>query len=116
MPLVRRRRVPLPLEHVAQVPAALGADDLRARHAERAVGVAGDGAGEGVEVGGPAAAGFELVRGAVERGGAGGAGLRVDELMNEKGKKKKRKNIHKSPEPACACRIRPYRAPRSLCS
>lgn len=60
---------------MAQVPAAAGADDLRARHAERAVRVAGHGAGEGVEVGGPAAAGLELVRGAVEGRGAGGAGL-----------------------------------------
>lgn len=75
MPLVRRRRVPLPFEHVAQMPPAFRADDLRARHAERAVGVAGDGAGEGVEVGGPAAAGFELVRGAVEGRVAGGAFL-----------------------------------------
>lgn len=60
---------------MAQVPAAAGADDLGARHAERAVRVAGHGAGEGVEVGGPAAAGLELVRGAVEGRGAGGAGL-----------------------------------------
>ena len=37
--------------------------------------MAGDGAGDGVEVGGPAAAGFELVRRAVEGRVAGGAFL-----------------------------------------
>ena len=76
MPLVRRRRVPLPLEHVPEVAAALAAGDLGARHAERGVGVPGHGAGEGVEVGGPAAAGFELVRRAVQGRVAGGAFLR----------------------------------------
>ena len=75
MPLIRRRRVPLPLEHVAQVAPAPAAGDLRPRHAEGGVGVAGDGAGDGVEVGGPAAAGFELVRRAVEGRVAGGAFL-----------------------------------------
>lgn len=58
-----------------QVATALGARDLGALHAEGAVGVADDGAGDGVEVRGPAAAGLELVRGAVEGGGAGGAGV-----------------------------------------
>ena len=57
------------------MPAALAAGDLRARHAERGVGVAGHGAREGVEVSGPAAAGFELVRRAVEGCVAGGAFL-----------------------------------------
>lgn len=75
MPLIRRRRVPFALEHMAQVAAAVAADDLSARHAEGAVRVPDDGAGDAVEVGGPAAAGFELVGGAVERGGAGGAGV-----------------------------------------
>ncbi len=75
MPLIRRRRVPLPLEHMPQMPAALGARDLGARHAEGAVRVADNGAGDAVEVGGPAAAGLELVRGAVEGGVAGGAGV-----------------------------------------
>ena len=75
MPLVRRRGIALPLEHMAQVAAALAAQDLRPRHAERRVRVPGHGAGDGVEVGGPAAAGLELVRRAVERGVAGGAFL-----------------------------------------
>lgn len=75
MPLIRRRRVPLPLEHMPQMAPAVAAHDLSAGHAEGAVGVADDGAGDAVEVGGPAAAGLELVGGAVERGGAGGAGV-----------------------------------------
>ncbi len=75
MPLIRRRRVTLPLEHMPQMPAALGARDLRARHAEGAVRVADDGAGDAVEIRGPAAAGLELVRGPVEGGVAAGAGV-----------------------------------------
>lgn len=75
MPLIRRRRIPLALEHMSQMTPAVGAQDLGALHAERAVGVAGDGARDAVEVGGPAATRFELVGGAVERGGAGGAGV-----------------------------------------
>ena len=75
MPLIRRRRVPFPLEHVAQVAPARAAGDLGARHAERRVRVPGHGAGEAVEVGGPAAAGLELVRRAVEGRVAGGAFL-----------------------------------------
>lgn len=78
MPLIRRRRVSLALEHVAQMAAAVAAHDLGALHAERAVGVAGDGAGDGVEEGGPAAAGLELLVGGVEGRLAGGA--RVDAL------------------------------------
>lgn len=62
---------------MAQVAAALAAGDFGARHAEGGVGVAGHGAGEGVEVGGPAAAGFELVRRAVEGRVAGGTFLFV---------------------------------------
>ena len=58
-----------------QVPPAFRARDLGARHAERAVGVAGDGAGDGVKVGGPAAAGFELVGRGVEGRVAGCAFL-----------------------------------------
>lgn len=81
VPLVRRRRVPLPLEHMPQVPAAVGADDLGALHAERGVEVPVDRPGDAVVVGGPAAAGLELVRGAVQGGVAAGAG--VDALGGE---------------------------------
>ena len=62
-----------------QVPPAFRARDLGARHAERGVGVAGDGAGDGVKVGGPAAAGFELVGRGVEGRVAGCAFLMVKE-------------------------------------
>lgn len=57
----------LALENVAQVAAAVGANDLNALHTQRVVDVALDGTGEAVKVGGPAAAGLELVRGLVER-------------------------------------------------
>lgn len=60
---------------MAQMPPAITAYDLLARHAERAVHVAGDGAGEGIKEGGPATTGFELVRGFVERGSAADTGV-----------------------------------------
>ena len=75
MPLIRRRRIPLPLEHMPQMPSALTAHNLRARHAERTIGVPGHGAGDVVKVGGPAAAGLELVVGFVEGGAAAGAAV-----------------------------------------
>lgn len=76
MPLIRRRLIPLALEHVPEVAAAVRAHDLGALHAERAVRVALDGARHGVEEGGPAAARLELVRRLVQRRVA--AGARVD--------------------------------------
>ena len=75
MPLIRRRWVPFPLEDMAQVSPTLRAHNLRPRHAERAVSVPFDRARYAVKICGPAAAGLELVGSAVERGGAGCAGL-----------------------------------------
>lgn len=75
MPLIRRRVIPLPLENMPQVSAAVGAYDLRPRHAERAVCMSRHGAGDIVEVCGPSTAGFELVVGFVEGRVAGGAGV-----------------------------------------
>lgn len=49
--------------------------DLSPGHAERVIRVPGDGAGDGVEEGGPAAAALELVVCLVERRGAAGAGV-----------------------------------------
>lgn len=60
---------------MAQMPPAVTANDLGARHAERAIHVARDGAREGIEEGGPATTGLELVRGFVKRSGAAGAGV-----------------------------------------
>ena len=76
MPLIRRRRIPLPLEHMPQMPSALRACDLRPLHPKSAVRVPGHGAGDAVEVGGPTAAGFKLVGSCVEGGVAGRASLR----------------------------------------
>ena len=75
MPLIRRRRVPFPLKHVPQMPAAIRADNLGARHAKGTVRVPGHGAGDVVKVGRPAAAGLELVVGLVERSAAAGAAI-----------------------------------------
>lgn len=66
MPLVGRCRVALALEDMAQMAAAVRTDNLRAGHAQRAIGVARHRAGNGIEEGGPAAAGFELVARLVE--------------------------------------------------
>lgn len=76
MPLVRRGRIALALENMAQMAAAVAAHDLGAGHAKGAVCMPRHRAGDRVEVGRPAAAGFELVRSLVERSGAGSA--RVD--------------------------------------
>lgn len=73
MPLIRRRVVTLTLEHMAQVPAAVSTDDLRPLHAERAVCMSGDGAGNAVEIGWPSTARFEFMVGGVERRVASGA-------------------------------------------
>lgn len=75
MALVGGRRVALALEDVAQVAAAVGAHNLCALHAQRAVDVALDGARQAVKVGGPAAARLELVRRRVERRFAAGAAV-----------------------------------------
>lgn len=75
MPLIRRRRVPFPLKHMPEMPPAVRAHNLRPLHPERAVRMPDHGARDGVEIRGPPAPGLELVGGAVERGGAGGAGV-----------------------------------------
>ena len=112
VPLIRRRRVPLPAEHVPQMPPAARARDLRACHAEGAVGAARHGAGDRVEVGGPAAAGFELVRRAVEGGAAGGAFLVGVRFGIGGGGYRWMYDSRRCPRWACVCRIRPCTAPR----
>lgn len=75
MPLIRRRREPLTLKHMAQMPTAIGAHNLRAHREEGPVLVALYCAGNAVKVGGPAAAAAELVRGFVEGRFAAGTGV-----------------------------------------
>lgn len=75
MPLVRRRRVSLTLEHMSQVSTASRAHNLRPSHAKRSIGVSCDSAGDVVEVCGPSTAGLELVVGFVEGCVAAGAGV-----------------------------------------
>lgn len=71
--LVGRGGEALALEDVAQVAAAVVADDLDALHEHAVVLEALDGAGDAVEVGGPAAAAVELVRRLVQGRVAPGA-------------------------------------------
>lgn len=75
MTLVRRRIEPFPLEDVAQVSAAVAANDLGPHHAKGAILVPRHGPGNAVEVGRPAAARVELVRGVVQGRVAPGAGV-----------------------------------------
>lgn len=75
MALVRRRPEPFALEDVAEVPATVGAYDLRAQHAKGAVLVPRHGAGDAVEIGRPSAAGLELVVGPVQGRVAAGAAV-----------------------------------------
>lgn len=73
MALVCRGGEPLALEDVAQVAAAVGADDLDALHEHAVVLEALDGPRDAVEVGRPAAAAAELVRRLVQGRVAPGA-------------------------------------------
>jgi hypothetical protein len=79
MPLIRGRRVPLTLKHMSQMASTVTTHNLRSFHPKRPVRVPRHGSRDGVEEGGPAAAGLEfLVRG-VQRCVAAGAG--VDALV-----------------------------------
>lgn len=66
MPLIRGRRIPLALEHMAQMPAAVATHDLRALHPKRTVGMSRHGPRQGIKVRGPSAPGLELVGRLVE--------------------------------------------------
>lgn len=79
MSLIRRRRESLALEDVPQMPAAIRAHNLNPRHAQRAILVAGNGARHAVKVRRPAASGFELVIGLIQRSLASCTG--VDALL-----------------------------------
>ena len=60
---------------MAEMAAAVSADDLRPAHAQGSIGVPGDGPWDGIEEGWPPASGFELVRGLVERRVTSGTGV-----------------------------------------
>lgn len=73
MPLICRGIVALALEDMAQMATAVTTHDLRPLHTERVVCVSGDGTGDTVEIGRPAAARLEFVVCRVERRVATGA-------------------------------------------
>jgi hypothetical protein len=73
--LIRRRRVPLALEHMSQMPSTIRANNLRPLHAESSVCVSGHSAWYGVEESRPAAARLEFVVRFVQRSGAADAGV-----------------------------------------
>jgi len=75
MPLVRRVRITLPLEHMSQMAPTVCAHNLCPRHAERAVSVSCHCAGNVVKVRRPAAARLEFVVGFVEGCVATGTGV-----------------------------------------
>lgn len=75
MSLIRRRRITLSLEDMAEVAAAVRTNDLSPLHAKAAVCMAGHGARDTVEVSGPAAARFEFVVRLVQRRIAAGASV-----------------------------------------
>lgn len=77
--LVRRRGELLTLEHMAQVPATLGAYDLDPRHAERGVFVSQHSTGQGIEERRPPTARVELRVRAEERSVA--TGTPIDALF-----------------------------------
>lgn len=75
MPLIRRRRIPLPLKHMPQMPSTIRTNNLRPRHPKRRIRMSDHSTRDTVEIGGPSATRFELVGSAVEWGGTGGAGV-----------------------------------------
>lgn len=75
MTLIGGRGISLALEDMPQMAPAIRTHNLDPLHAKGAIGMSGDGAGDGVEEGGPAAAGLELVLGGVEGCVAAGAGV-----------------------------------------
>jgi len=75
VPLVRRRRVALTLEHMSQVTSAVAAHDLCPLHAECAVGVSGHRTGYSIEECRPAAARLEFVLSSVDGRIAAGASV-----------------------------------------
>ena len=75
MPLIRRRREPLSLKHMSQMPSTFRTRNLSPLHPKRAVRVPSYSTWNRIEVGWPAAAGFEFVGRAVKGRLAGGAGL-----------------------------------------
>jgi hypothetical protein len=79
MALIRWRRESLSLKNVAQVAAAVGADDFSPHRTKASVLMSSHCARDAVEIRRPAAARVELVSGFVERRIAGSAG--VDALL-----------------------------------
>lgn len=75
MPLIRGGRVPLALEHVAQMSTAVAANNLRPLHAEHLVLMPRHSTRDGVEESRPAATGLEFVGCFVEGRLAAGAGV-----------------------------------------
>ena len=75
MPLIRRRRIPLPLENMSQVTSTVRTHNLRPLHAKSAIRMASHRPRDRIEVGGPSASGFKLVVRFVEGGVAAGAGV-----------------------------------------
>ena len=75
VPLIRRRRVSLPLEYMPQMSTTFRANNLCPLHPEGAVRMPSNGAWNRIEVCRPAAAGFEFVGCAVERCFTGSAFL-----------------------------------------
>jgi hypothetical protein len=75
MPLIGGRVIPLALKHMPQMAPAIRAHDLRALHAEGAIGMACYRSGDIIKVCWPTAAGLELVVRGVQRGVAAGAGV-----------------------------------------
>jgi hypothetical protein len=73
--LVSWRREPLALENMAKVTTAIGAHNLRPRHAQGAVFMASDGAGDAIKISWPAAVGVELLLGLVQGCGTSRTGI-----------------------------------------
>ena len=75
MPLIRRRRIPLPLEHMTQMASTVCTHNLRPLHPERLIRMSRHGTRDRIVEGRPSAAGLEFLLGGVEGRGTAGAGV-----------------------------------------
>lgn len=75
MPLIRRRRIPLSLEHMPQMPPTVTTHNLRPLHPKRTIREPLHSTWNRIKVCRPSAAGLKLVVGFVEGRVAAGAGI-----------------------------------------
>ena len=75
MPLISRRRIPLSLKHMTQMPPTITTHNLRPLHPKRPIHMPRHSSGDSVKESRPSAPGFEFLVSGVQGCGAGGASV-----------------------------------------